>query len=166
MKRIKKNVSLLLVGSLFMTATVPHNVEARTTKEYKAEFSKSDKRIADAFNKFRYDMTVEWDQQDPYFRDHAQKELENSLADLKAKGVKETEILKYMQENILDKKVRKDYDRLLAALDKQNLNEDEASQAAMKYMEKNYKEGVGFSAGGSVTYRRAMIVVGIIIVGV
>jgi hypothetical protein len=166
MKRIKKNVSLLLVGSLFMTTTIPQNLQAQSTKEYRADLKANNQKVADAFNKFRYDMTVEWDQRDAYFKEHAQKELENSLDALKSEGVTEVEILGYMQNNILDQKARKDYDRLLTALEKQNLHEDEASSVAMNYMEKNYKQGVGFSGGGSVSYRRAMIIVGIIIVGV
>src|SRR3989344_2449182 len=164
--KLKKNVSMLLVCSIFMTTTVPHNVYAITMDDYKTEARPSQKRVAEAFDKFRYDMTVEWDQRDPYFRDHAQKELEIALESLKAEGVKESEILSYMQKNILDEKARKDYDRLLAALQTQNLHEEEASRVAMNYMEKNYQQGVGFSGGGSVSYRRTMIIVGIIIVGV
>ena len=44
--------------------------------------------------------------------------------------------------------------------------QEEASEAAMKFMEKNYKQGVGFSGGGSASYRKMMIIAGIIIVGV
>lgn len=52
--KFKKNVSSLLVCSLLVTTTVPHNVIAETYEDYRAEFYsvESEKKIADVFNKF------------------------------------------------------------------------------------------------------------------
>ena len=153
MKNVKRNVSMLLVGSIFMTTTVPQGLQARSLKPFDAEFKQTSasQGIEDAFNKFRYDMTVEWDQRDPYFRDHAEQELSRALESLKAEGESETDILKYVQSNLLDKKVSADYDRLLGALKTQNLSPEQASRVAMDYMEKNYKEGIWYSIFGGVS---------------
>src|SRR4051812_21845527 len=130
MKNVKRNVSALLVGSLFMTSVIPQNLQARVMKDYKAEIKTVNQGIEDAFNKFRYEMTVEWDQRDTYFKDHAEKELRNALESLKAEGVSEKEILAYTQANMQDAKARQDFDRLLKALSAQNLTADQASKVA------------------------------------
>jgi DNA-binding transcriptional regulator YhcF (GntR family) len=82
-------------------------------------------------------MTAEWDQQDPYFKQYAQTEFENSLAVLASEGVTVEEIQAYMEKRILDEKVRADYVRFLKTLKKQDVSEDEASEAAIKFMEKS-----------------------------
>ena len=123
-------------------------------------------KIEKVFNKFRYDMTVEWDQLDPYFKDHAQKELELSLDDLKKSGVSEEQIQDYMMKNILHESARKDYQNLIETMKKQGLSEEEASAQMMNFMEKNYQAGVSFSGGGSASYRRVAIIVGLVVVGV
>lgn len=166
MKVLKKHASSLLVMSMFMSTTIPQNVQARTFENYQADFKATNEKIATAFDKFRYEMTVEWDQKDPYFKQNAQRELEDSLEALRKSGVSDKEIQTYMQNNILDGHAKKDYERLVSALDKQNLSEEDAAAAAMKYMEKNYKHGAGFAGGGSRSYSKVAILVGIIIVGV
>ena len=71
MKSLKLGLSVLLSLSIFATTTVPGNVQAVTVEKYEMQVG-NEKKIASAFNKFRYDMTVEWDQQDPYFKQYAQ----------------------------------------------------------------------------------------------
>lgn len=166
MKFLRMNICLTLALSLFATSVVPSNVQARSTQDYKMAERAASSKLADAFNKFRYQMTVEWDQRDPYFRDHAQKELENSLMNLKAEGITVDHMQAYMQSNILDSKSRVEYERLLSALKKQDLSEEDASLAAMKFMEKSYARGASFNGGGSASYKKVMIIVGVVIVGV
>src|SRR5205085_872589 len=166
MKNVKKNVTALVIGSMFLTTTDPQNLHATVMQDHKAELKITNQSIEDAFNKFRYEIAVEWDQKDPYFKAQAEKELRESLESLKSQGVTAKEILDYTQANITDVKARQDFDRLLKALSSQNLTADQASKVAMKYMEKNYQEGVGFSAGGSRSNRKIMIIVGIVIIGV
>lgn len=166
MNLLKKNVSLLMVLSVFATTTIPQNVQAYALEDFKADSRPAQKRLAEIFNKFRYDMTVEWDQRDPFFRDHAQKELEIALASLKSEGVSDKEIQSYMEKNLLDAKVKKDYQDLLAAMKDQNLSSEEAKVHAMKFMEKNYREGTSFAGGGSTGSGAVVAIVAIIIIGV
>lgn len=161
----KLSLSLMLASSLFMNAVIPQNVQARTLVATKAKVS-TEARVAEAFDKFRYDMTVEWDQQDPYFKQYAQRELENALMVLKAEGVSVTDIAAYMEKSILDETSKKEYKNLLATIEKQNLSEEEASVVAMNFMSKKYQNGLGFTSGASRNYRKILIIVGVIIVGV
>ena len=70
-------------------------------------------------------MIVDWDQRDPNYRECAQKELEISLIAWSAEGILEKEILAFMENNILDAKARKEYLRLLNALEQQDLTEEQ-----------------------------------------
>jgi hypothetical protein len=114
-------MSLVLALSIFTTTVIPSNVQAVTQKDYEMKVVTED-QIAKVFNKFRYDMTVEWDQQDPYFKQYAQKELENSLMDLRSKGATDAQIQAYMEKSMLDEKNQKEYTKLLNTLKKQNLS--------------------------------------------
>lgn len=72
-----------------------------------------------------------------------------------------------MEKNILDQQTRKDYGRLLAALEKQNMHEDDAAVVAMKFMEKNYQQGASFNTENDPrSYKKVLILVGVVIVGV
>jgi DNA-binding transcriptional regulator YhcF (GntR family) len=166
MKFMRMQTSLVLALSIFANTALPLNAQASTMQEYHKSVETSETRIEKVFNKYRYEMTVEWDQQDPYFREHAQKELENSLEELKATGVSDADIAKVMEKNLLDDQAKKEYARLLTTLKKQNISEEKAAEMASAFMEKNYQRGVNFSSGGSVNYRRVMIIVGVVIVGV
>ena len=126
----------------------------------------TEKRIGNAFNKFRYDMTVEWNQQDAYFKEYAQTEFENSLLALRAEGVTVEDIQTYMEKSILDAKTKNDYRRLVASMKKQDISEDEASVVAMNFMEKNYSQSASFSSGSSANYKKIAIIVGVVIIGV
>ncbi len=76
----KSKINLLLVLSLLMTSIVPTGVHAETWTNHKPTSAKyKEERLAKIFNKFRYDMSVEWDQNDAYFKENAEKELEISL---------------------------------------------------------------------------------------
>ncbi len=93
------------------------------------------------FDKFRYDMAVEWDQEDPYFKDQAEKELEVSLSSLKTEGVTEAQILTYMEKRLLDEKTKSEYRLLVKAMKAQNLSEEQAAFEAQKFMEKSFAQG-------------------------
>jgi len=86
MKTWKLNLSLLLAITFFANTAIPQNVQASEWKAYKMTVVKAEGKLAKVFDKFRYDMTVEWDQEDPYFREHAEKQLETALLDLKKAG--------------------------------------------------------------------------------
>ncbi len=76
--------------AVFFTSAVPQGIQAQTLTRHKpGEAAYLESRISYVFNKFRYDMVVEWYQRDPYFRQRAEKELEISLLALKSEGVSE-----------------------------------------------------------------------------
>ena len=104
--------SYLLMVAMFFTTVIPSNVKAERFDDYTAEASTPNEKIAQVFDQFKYEMTVEWDQKDPYFKEYAQKEFENSLSDLRAQGITELELLQYVEQNILDAKTRRDYQML------------------------------------------------------
>ncbi len=81
----KSRINVLLVLSILLTSIVPHGVHAETWAKHQTTSPKyKEERLSKIFNKFRYEMTVEWDQHDPYFKENAEKELEISLIALKS----------------------------------------------------------------------------------
>ncbi len=88
MGMFKNQISFMVAMSIFASTTIPQSARALEVNDYKMEIKTSkDEKIATAFNKFRYDMTVEWDQQDSNFKELAQKELEDTLVKLSQVGV-------------------------------------------------------------------------------
>lgn len=166
MKILKGKLSSILALSIFMTTAVPQGLQANSSVEYKTEINDSSKEIGSIFKKFQYETTVNWDQKDPQFLVDAQKELENSLADLKMSGVTEEQIQSYMLNNMLNENAKRDYQKLIETMKKQGLSSEEASEQMMNFMKKNYTEGVSFSGGASPSYRRIAIIIGVIVVGV
>lgn len=166
MKIFKGKLSSILALSIFMTTAIPQGLQANSSVEYKTEISDSSKQIENVFKKFRYDTTVNWDQKDPQYLADAQKELENSLADLKMSGVTEEQVQSYMMNNVLREDARNDYKKLIETMKKQGLSEEEASKQMMSFMEKNHVRGVSFAGGGSSSYSRVAIIIGVIVVGV
>lgn len=161
----KLSLNLMLSGCLFLNTLLPANVQAATVTETKATVT-SESRVADVFDRFRYEMTVEWDQRDPNFKEAAQKELEVALMGLQAEGVTNEAIVAYMEKSILDENSKKEYRDLLVTMEKQNLDDETAAAVAMNFMSKKYQQGLGFSSGGSRSYRKLLVIVGVLIVGV
>ena len=141
--------SLFLVFALLITTMIPQGVNAETWTSHKPTDAKyKESRLAKVFNKFRYDMSVEWDQNDPYFKQNAEKELEISLLSLKSEGITEKDILSYMEKSLLDQKTLNEYRKMMSAMKKQGLSDEQASVQAQKFMEKSIAQGASFGGSG------------------
>lgn len=116
-----------------------------------------DSKIAQTFDKFRYDMAVEWDQKDPYFKEHIQRELEEALVQLQKEGVTTEQIIKHMSKCFLDEKTSKEFGSLVAAMKKQGPSEEEPSDVAMKFVEKNYDRGDDRGSGARRSWRKMAV---------
>lgn len=86
MKFLSTKLAFILALTMFIQTTLPQNVQAYTLEDYSMEIESKDGKIAEVFNKYRYSMTVEWDQEDPYFKEQAERELEENLIDLQKKA--------------------------------------------------------------------------------
>lgn len=151
-----KTLSRFLAVVLFVTTLVPNTSFAASANE---------SRIADIFNDFRYQMTVEWDQKDPAFKNAAQADLKASLMALKAEGVTDEEILAQVEKSILDEGARKDFRAALNVLKTQSLTEAQSMAFATTFMEKRYAQGASF-AGSATNTKKLAIVVGIVLLAV
>lgn len=141
MKFLRFNLGLLLALSIFVSSVIPQNVQASVL---------TDVRIDEVFDRFHYAMNVEWDQQDEAFKEQAAQDLKSALQALQASGVSIQEIQQYLETNHLDAQTRLEYQRLISALETQNVSQKEATLMAMKLMEKSYPEGVSFNGEGVI----------------
>ncbi|WP_408097541.1 hypothetical protein ACJVC5_01140 [Peredibacter sp. HCB2-198] len=163
MRIFKLPVGLMLALSVFATTVIPQGVQASVLEDYKMQFTSNEAQVNEAFDRFHFAMAVEWDQKDPVFKEEAQKGLEKALLDLMKAGVTATEIQKAMEKSILQGKAQADYKRLVEALRSQEMTEEQATQMAMEFMDKNYHEGTSF-AGGGHHHGKWKVIVAIIIV--
>ncbi len=122
------------------------------------------KMIAKTFNEFRYKMTVEVDPNDPNFQTVAITDFKQKLENLQAQGIAPTEIMDFMRTTTLDEAARADFDRLLTSIDTSQVSAEQAGNLAMNFMAGSYQHGANYS-GGQGSYRWAMRVIGVVIVG-
>lgn len=166
MTKSNRFLGLFLVSSMLVSTAAPANVRMESFEDYQADVTvASQERISEIFDKFQYDMTVEWDQKDPEFRKTVQNEFQTSLDALRTQGVSELEILQYMEQNILDAKTRTDYQALLDSMGRNNVTPKEAARLAQDLLNKNYQQGANW-AGGGPRMGGSMLIIGLVIIGV
>ena len=161
---IKLKISTALIVSIMANTALPSTLNQGT--KFSTSVTSSAKSIDKVFKKFRYDMTVVWDQNDAYFKQEAEKELEIGIEGLKAQGVTDEAILAYVQSTQLDAKTQADYTKLLNTIQKQGKSADEAKEMAMNFMEKSQVQGANIAGGASGSMKKILIAIGVVIIGV
>jgi len=154
---MKKILSLLIVCTMLTNSAFA--AMGDTSADHKQMITK-------AFDSFRYAMTVDPRATDADYQGVAIGNFKQRMADLQASGVTAAELMDYMRNSILDNQTRAEFDRMLASMDLDRMSSDEAGKLAMQFMAKKYQEGANYSGGGSGGYNPAMVVVGVLIVGV
>lgn len=121
--------------------------------------------IEKAFNQFRYQMTVEVDPANKDYQNLAKESFRDKIIMLHDKGVTTEQIVEYMRSNTLDASARADFDRLISSMDMDTITSEDAGNLAMKFMASKYQKGANYS-GGQGRQKWALIVIGVVIVGV
>ena len=160
----KSKISTAVIVAVMANTALPASLNLGT--KYSVATETSSKAIEKVFKKFRYDMTVVWDQNDAYFKQEAEKELEIGIEGLKAQGVADEAILAYVQSTQLDAKTQADYTKLLNTIQKQGKSADEAKEMAMNFMEKSQVQGANIAGGASGSMKKILIAIGVVIIGV
>jgi hypothetical protein len=154
---MKRVLSPILILILLLNGGTRNPAEARMAPD--------GTRITQAFDEFRYRMNL-----NPNPSEQAKKEATDafraSLEKLTVEGVTPDEILRHLKEGILDQETRADFERWLETVDPDSVTPEQASEMAMKFMEKRNPEGAHFQGGASPSYRVLWLVTGVIMVGV
>ena len=165
MSFLKLHFGLMLALSIFMSTVVPSNVQAVTVNEYKMTAKQATASVDEVFQKFQYAMSVEWDQKDESFKQQAEKDLINSLLALVESGISLDEIQAHMQKTILSAEARVEYQRLVDAMEGQNLSKEEITTKTLEFMKKAQAQGLSFNGeGGSGGHSKWTLIVVVIIV--
>ncbi|MCO4756135.1 MAG: hypothetical protein KC478_16760 [Bacteriovoracaceae bacterium] len=163
--KIKSTIALLVGLSFFAQTTLAANFNHQQTEDYQDSVVQVDnhKLIKNVFDKLAYNLTVEWDQEDPYFKKQVQEEFNTSLINLTKEGVSPSEIQAYMANAILDSKTKKEYQELMATIKDQDMSAEAGAKAAVDFMDATYESGATFSSslggGGSSSYILVLIIV-------
>lgn len=158
-------VCSFMASVMFTTTSFAQGYGHVETADYRAESKvMSESMIKNAFDKFRYQMTVQWDQNDPTFKEHAESEFEKSILELRSQGISSKEIQAYVTKSLLDEKTRSDYESLVAVLKSQGKSEEEIADTTTKFMQKAYQQGASYSGGAAGGWTKAAAIVAMIAV--
>lgn len=122
--------------AFLLGAIVPQGATAATLSE---------KKIDEVFNRLQYSLNVEWDQKDQSMLDTIKNEFE---ANLLASKISPDEMQAFMEDEFLTGEAKTEYSRMMNAVKTQNLSEAQASELAMNFVLKNYKDGAHFYGKG------------------
>ena len=129
-------LSLALSFAFLLAAIVPQGAVASTLSE---------KTIDEVFDRLQYSLNVEWDQKDESMLNIIKNEFETNL---KASGLTTLELEDFMMNKLLSGEAKVEYSRMMSAVKNQNLTEEQATQLAMSFILKNYKDGAHFYGKG------------------
>lgn len=139
----------------------------QTAKTYQASGSaNAQKMVKEAFNKLRYKLTVEWDQENPYFKERAQDQFAQDLKELVNSGVTLEQVQRHMETALLSEQAKKEYNSLLETLKAQGATPAESASAAARFMEDTYMTGASFAGSAGPSYRKIAVILGVIAVAV
>lgn len=165
MSFLKLHFGLMLALSIFMSTVVPSNVQAVTVKEYKMTSKQATASVDEVFQKFQYAMSVEWDQKDETFKQQAEKDLISALLALVESGISLEEIQAHMQKTILSAEARVEYQRMVSAMEGQNLSKDEITAKTLEFMKNAQAQGLSFNGeGGPGGHSKWTLIVVVILV--
>jgi len=165
MQIFKFHLGLMLALSIFMSTVIPSNVQAVTTSEYKMTSKHATASVDEVFQKFQYAMSVEWDQKDEALKKQAEKDLITSLLALVEAGISLEEIQTHMQRTILSAEARVEYQRMVAAMEGQDLSKDEVTAKTLEFMKKAQAQGLSFNGeGGPGGHSKWTLIVVVILV--
>jgi hypothetical protein len=153
---MKKLLSLFLMMAMIGNGAFAQAPQATSHSEL----------IARTFNQFRYKMTVDVNPNDSGYRSKAVNDFKKNIALIQTQGVTPLEIMDYMRSNVLDPSVKNDFDRMLSTMDPGQVSGEEAGNMAMKFMAAKYQSGASYSGGGSASVRAALVVLGVVAIGV
>lgn len=162
--KLKQKIAMTLTLCLFGQTALASAPGFQETESYQVAQENSREQIKSAFDRLTYNMTVEWDQEDIAFKEHAQNQFRVDLERLMKDGVSAQEIQAYMEKSLLNQQARDDYRALLESLAAQGADEVETARAATAFMEDAYESGATFSSGGGFNGRA--LLVGLIVVGI
>lgn len=165
MQIFKFHIGLMLALSIFMSTVIPSNVQAVTTSEYKMTSKQATASVDEVFQKFQYAMSVEWDQKDEAFKLLAEQDLIKSLLALVETGISLEEIQARMQKTILSAEARVEYQRMVSAMEGQNLSKEEITAKTLEFMKNAQAQGLSFNGeGGPGGHSKWTLIVVVIIV--
>lgn len=154
---MKRMLSPILILILLLNGGARNPAEARMAPDAT--------RIAQAFDEFRYRMNLN-PNPGQQTRKEATEMFRANLEKLTSEGVSPDEILRHLKEGILDQETRADFEHWLQTIDPDSVTPEQASELAMKFMEKRNPEGAHFQGGASPSYRVLWLITGVIMVGV
>ena len=116
--------------------------------------------VREAINDFNYSVQVEWDQQDQAFYKAQVQKLEATIAQLRADGMSNAEIVKAAAANVQDAQLAKEINNALSMVNG-NMSAEDAQKAVMQAVKANGNHGASWS--GSTTLILGVVLVGLIL---
>jgi len=141
----KKLIALMLVVSVFTVSA----------------HASSQAGLKAAFDELNYALTVEWDQQDKDFQQEQMKKFSNTLRDLQAKGLTNSQLIDFVKSEVKNERAAKDLETAFNMISINKMTSAEANKYVLDTMKKAYSSGASWN-GEVFVY----LAVGLLIVAV
>lgn len=132
-----------------------------------ASGSEQAQRLPEIFNDLKYDLEVNWDQNDKKQYEEIITRFNHNIEDLQSQGLGQNELISYVRGEILDQEAKQDLDAVLTSITVNKLTQEEASQLAIEQIANNGPTGSHWLSTGKivslVTIAAIMIVATIVV---
>lgn len=101
-------------------------------------------RLSQAFDKYNFQVNVQWDQQDQAFLTKAKAELREEIGKLLTEGMKKEELLKFVSTKTKNPSLAKELESIMNSLKDSNLSEVELESVIMKQLSSTQADGSNY----------------------
>lgn len=103
-----------------------------------------------AFDELNYALNVEWDQKDKAFFDAQKEKFSAVVADLRANGLSNSELIDFVTSEIKDEKFARDVKATLNLISINNMSSSQAAEYMSEMMKNAYSQGANWNGGVSL----------------
>jgi len=122
------------------------------------------KALSSALDRLNYSLTVEWDQKDEDFYKEQQLIFKNTLKELRAKGMSNTEMVNLVAKKMKKQNMVKEMTELLSVIKFNQLSTSEAQAYIMASLNDQYAQGASWiGTSGAPHFGIAVIVILVIV---
>lgn len=103
-----------------------------------------------AFDELNYALNVEWDQKDQAFYKAQVRSFNETVKELMANGLTQTEFVEFVKSEVKNERVAKDMETALSMISLNNMSSAQASKYMIETMEKSYSAGASWNGRANV----------------
>ncbi len=108
-------------------------------------FAGSTDGLKKAYDEMNYSLTVEWDQKNEAFYEAQIKKFNNTIRDLKAEGLTNSELLAFAKNHIQDSKLSSIIEKAFLMININKMSPEDSTKYIMDTLKKSYSNGASWN---------------------